>query len=962
MSELKPVFSPIFPTEQPIDVSEDATPLAQTGSIRLFIQLAEPVVFLQGFEPTAWEGKPPSMLRGSLIVRVLKPSKIKKITLNLRGYTRTEWPEGIPPKKDEYVEINDVVNHTWPFYHSVDNKKGKPTLKSKDPNGYLLRESCASMYKAPSTSSKHHHHHNHNQSPARSTKNTPLSPNSNDLISTFSLSASPTTRGFDKILEDNDKIDALSLNSISPMSSPKMNPINDSNPKVHSPPIAKSSFISDLFGVGGGTGATSPGPGLINTSDVFIFEPGDYIYTFEQPIPQSYPESLRSHFGFVNYQLLATVERYGVFKSNITAKHNVKLVRMPSTDSVEETEPIAISKDWKDQLHYDIVVASKDIVLDAFLPIAFQLTPLDKVTLHRIRIYLTESMEYYCRHKQVHRMEPTRKFLLAEHNGPILDSMPPNMKTPKAKYLGNLLVDPTNGDLVNKNFEYQVFIPSKLENGERLHPDTGFENIQSNHWINLCLRLSQVIDGVRRHFEVNIDSPIHVLNKLCSHANTLLPSYATNDVADKMDLTRASSDRTINFGNVNNEDVNLYHNSNIFFPKDIILSPMLSPNVQTMDVKFPIPSGFLSPRHGPQDNPNNNKLTVLNSPKLKANIYKPANLNRELTYSQAMPLSPISSPRMKHMTDSSNDEVPPPFTSVTPTRSTHTLSDPPTYAEATSTSNNNNNNSNETTASSNSSMTIPEFELNRSLVPSNSDSVSGSMRRIPTVARDYSNQSVPSNNENTQEDNEDADMASGYQFDSNPRLHSNRKSVSSQGPILNSLRNGIPNTETYAKRRNNSLPMALPSTVRNNNQMFSDLSQVLSGDSANTQLESMSSQHSSIIGRSPRSSLDSTTNQILSRDPAYMEPLLHSETRQDHSMDEGGYQSLDSVTNLAEQPTDTSVDITALYDPNSVAWHPLQNLSDGPILSPPGSPRYTASLNTNSQIIDDFKETFHSSI
>ena len=84
-------------------------------------------------------------------------------------------------------------------------------------------------------------------------------------------------------------------------------------------------------------------------------------------------------------------------------------------------------------------IASKDIILDAFLPITFKFAPLDKVTLHRIRIYVTETMEYYCREKKVHRMEPTKKFLLTEQKGPKLPNLPNDANLSKAKNMGNLL-------------------------------------------------------------------------------------------------------------------------------------------------------------------------------------------------------------------------------------------------------------------------------------------------------------------------------------------------------------------------------------------------------------------------------------------------------------------------------------------------------------------------------------------
>ncbi|CCD23537.1 Aly1p NDAI_0B05040 [Naumovozyma dairenensis CBS 421] len=902
MQELKPVFSPIFPTDKDIDAPSNAPPLAQTGSIKVFIQLAEPVIFLQGFEPSEWENNPPRLLRGSLIIRVLKPNKIKKINLNFKGYTRTEWPEGIPPKKDEYTEIHDIVNHTWPFYNAETDTYTINT-SNNNRNEYLLNGSKASMYIAPENIKHNNNNNNNNNMNASSSTRRRSS-----VISNFSLSSSPNTKGVDNLIDDdihtNNNIDMFSLDNTT-SSNPQINPIKSSpikNNNTHHQHSNKSSFISDLFN---GTpkltlssndtqqyttnsnnnntnnnNNTKISSSSILSNETFIFEPGDYIYTFEYPIPDSFPESLKSTFGFVNYQLIANIERYGVFKSNISARHNVKLVRTPSNNSVEETEPIAISKDWKDQLHYDIVVASKDIILDAFLPIAFNLSPLDKVTLHRIRIYLTESMDYYCRNKKVHRMEPTRKYLLAEHNGPLIDQgklSPNNLKTPKAKFLGNLLKDEKSGDLINKEFEYQIFIPTILQNNEKLHPDTGFENIKSNHWINLCLRLSHIIDGKRRHFEVNIDSPIHVLNKLCSHANTLLPSYVSfnqqqllneQDHINNNKTNNNKSSDSQQFGNV--PDINLYHPSNIFFPSDVFtspapvptlpsdsLNPVKSPGVQSMDVKFPI-NGFLSPRlsqrksisnstnydiqkinkttKNNKNNKNTEMIAVLNSPKLTANIYQPESLKRELTSPQALPmLSPLSSPRMKHIPTLA---IPPPLTSLDSSSSQYTMnmnmninSNPnintninsfdkklPTYEEVMKMKNTNNSatttTTTTTTPSSILSFTIPQLELNNSIetldkstIQSHRSSLSSQRfplqqqqqqqqqqqhyrRQTNTSLHSYSSSSkMMKNQQQQQQDDEDGDIASGVKFNFIPKPSSPKIIPSRQlhSPILNSL-------------------------------------------------------------------------------------------------------------------------------------------------------------------------------
>ena len=69
-------------------------PLASGNGVSLSITLAEPVLFLQGFDPSELGNRTTTMLRGSFHLRVSKSAKIKTISLAFRGRAETEWPEG----------------------------------------------------------------------------------------------------------------------------------------------------------------------------------------------------------------------------------------------------------------------------------------------------------------------------------------------------------------------------------------------------------------------------------------------------------------------------------------------------------------------------------------------------------------------------------------------------------------------------------------------------------------------------------------------------------------------------------------------------------------------------------------------------------------------------------------------------------------------------------------------------
>lgn len=446
-------------------------PQALLLSIQIYIVPAEKHLFVQGYKPHEYEGRPPTLLRGCLVVRVLKAAKIKHISLSFKGSQRTDWPEGIPPKRNAYLEVNDIISHTWPFY-TVEN--GAPN------NG-------ADFYR-------------------------PLPKNHGDEISHLNLA--DNTHSPDHLSPPDNNVTLFAANLIKRATSPRGH-----SPAPSNSGLTPNSSMADLTTVLSALSASEPAkPGY--------FAPGDYIYNFEQPLAASSPESVDCNFGRVIYHLEATVARMGAFKTNLTARLPVSVVRTPSDTSVEENEPIVIERDWEDQLRYEILVGGKGIVLDTYVPIALRFIPLfGKVALHRIRVSFTENCNYYCHNKSVHRAEPTRKFLLLEHK-----AQPNKLLLSKSGGMSTD-ADPDDDDQVlPRELEFQMFVPSTINKkyNFKMHPDTSFENIQCDHWIKIALRISRQDPenpGKRKHFEISIDSPVHIYSLLASHANTLLPAY-----------------------------------------------------------------------------------------------------------------------------------------------------------------------------------------------------------------------------------------------------------------------------------------------------------------------------------------------------------------------------------------------------------------------------------------------------
>lgn len=518
LSSIKPKpagnMSPIFPSEafSPVDSSLKLpeNELISAGSISLSIVLAEPVIFLRGFTPEEYTERSPSLLRGTLIVKAHKSTKIKTISLTFKGIARTDWPEGIPPKKSELMETKELHSHTWPFFNAAfptsDYSSGANMIKlHKDSSHHhtlsfdaFEKINGSSLSLGHTSKQKKSESSDHSErNPTRGRSNTASSENSD------SSSTTSSTRGVRGL-----------AGRIRRAASP-------------SPSFSKEPFLHSL-NLGPRRSFSKDEPVDFETSSkgYRTFEPGEYYYNFELPIPQSLPESIYANFGSVHYFLEASIERHGAFKTRVSGTKDVILVRCPADNNIEINEPIAISKQWEDQLEYDIIISGKSFPIGTRIPMAFKLTPLAKIQVHRIRIYVTENNEYYCKNKRVHRIEPTKKFLIEE-------------VASKEGLTGNLLTElakgvQVSGDIISSSAELELnsLIPESFpKKRDTLHPNSTYDMIQINHWIKIVLRISRpdpnpdAEPGKRKHYEISIDSPIHLLHSKCTTSNVYLPAY-----------------------------------------------------------------------------------------------------------------------------------------------------------------------------------------------------------------------------------------------------------------------------------------------------------------------------------------------------------------------------------------------------------------------------------------------------
>ena len=524
-------FFTSFPFK-PSGIIGASSTIPDKNPMSLHMELAEPIIFLTGFDQHDMLSRPPVLLRGRLIATVTKKVKVRAITLRLNGKGRTNWPEGIPPKKNEVFEEESLISHVWPFFHAQVPSAEFSTMAD-----------------------------------SQTLENSSMSTNENKSEAVLRLrNRSDTAASRLSLDEETMRVRATS---------------ESGKPLAKGAHGISESTASSIFGLPFGASrsydrvdgqeSTKKSSDTVAGRGYRVFEPGEYVYNFEHPIGNHLPESISTELGSVKYMLEATVERPGAFKSNVTGKQEILIVRNPYEGSIEFSEPIAISRQWEDQLHYDIVVSGKVFPLGSYIPIAFKFTPLTKVKLHRIKIYMTENAEYFAKNKKVHRLDVVRKLLLYEKSAsnrnnnnlqrqtsassqrqrPINDTTSsyrstshsarrpgetptarPPPTTAEAQEL-NLLEDGStdaDGDIgACTELELAVKLPgcqlvsTQLESSRtpfarqsmRFHPDTSYSNVVLHHWIKIVLRISKQDDnnpGKRRHFEISIDSPIQLLS------------------------------------------------------------------------------------------------------------------------------------------------------------------------------------------------------------------------------------------------------------------------------------------------------------------------------------------------------------------------------------------------------------------------------------------------------------------
>ncbi|EMD33151.1 hypothetical protein CERSUDRAFT_160706 [Gelatoporia subvermispora B] len=89
----------------------------------LEIRLTEPVVFLRAGDATGrprhmQPDAPPGLVRGLLTLRLVKPTRISSIEIELVGKASTAWPEGVGARRIEITEEHEVYSQSYVYFRA----------------------------------------------------------------------------------------------------------------------------------------------------------------------------------------------------------------------------------------------------------------------------------------------------------------------------------------------------------------------------------------------------------------------------------------------------------------------------------------------------------------------------------------------------------------------------------------------------------------------------------------------------------------------------------------------------------------------------------------------------------------------------------------------------------------------------------------------------------------------------
>ncbi|KAG9312095.1 hypothetical protein JVU11DRAFT_7379 [Chiua virens] len=141
-----------------------------------------------------------------------------------------------------------------------------------------------------------------------------------------------------------------------------------------------------------------------------VFPQGTYTYPIFFTIPNDSPPTSIAHHGSLTWQIKADVKRPGVFTTRLTAQKEVIVVSLPKHSNPEEG--IDLQRPWEDQFQYRVQIGGHAFPIGGKVPFQLTISPMAKIKVHSILVYLDERTDYYSRTQSQVRSDVMRRATL----------------------------------------------------------------------------------------------------------------------------------------------------------------------------------------------------------------------------------------------------------------------------------------------------------------------------------------------------------------------------------------------------------------------------------------------------------------------------------------------------------------------------------------------------------------------
>lgn len=156
--------------------------------------------------------------------------------------------------------------------------------------------------------------------------------------------------------------------------------------------------------------------------DGVTFPPGSYVYNFTLLVDAKTPGSVNLSNGQVRFALNAKVYRTGPFAMNVSGSRPVEVVHIPSDFTEGEcsgplNDQVLLNRVWENMFVYYINLERRSIALDQPTKLSVTLFPLDTldVKVHQVQVFINEVATYvYSMDPSIKYVDPTLKLLLSQ--------------------------------------------------------------------------------------------------------------------------------------------------------------------------------------------------------------------------------------------------------------------------------------------------------------------------------------------------------------------------------------------------------------------------------------------------------------------------------------------------------------------------------------------------------------------